>query len=440
LLSRYFQLNKISGFDPKVLRSNLKLHIIDGSIFLFAISFISYTTILPVFIQKMGGNAIAVGSVSVLWTLGLNLPQLLFIKLFHHEKKIKPSVLKSGLLYRFHFIIISLVCSVFLGKLDSSVSVPLMLFLIFLTSIAGSTTGPPWFHFFAKTTPVKLRGRLLAIRWLIGSALGTIAGSAVSVILSSVVYPHNFALLFFLCFFFTMVSFYFLKKIEEPLETSEPIRQNVEQDIKQEPVSIREVLSRSKQILKEDKGFKNFLVADALILMSLTASAFYAVYAVKKFNLPTSFAGTFTIILMAGQLIGNFIFGYLADYYGHKINMLLLAGFSTAASLFAIISNNVLMFGVVFFFTGCTLTLQGISRLAIVVEMCNESERPIYIGLINSVTAPTVLFGVVGGILITIIGYVPVFLIYIVISLIAVYWLYKKVNEPRKLKIADMSN
>ena len=86
------------------------------------------------------------------------------------------------------------------------------------------------------------------------------------------------------------------------------------------------------------------------------------------------------------------------------------------------------------------MTLQGISRLAIVVEMCNESERPIYIGLINSVTAPTVLFGIIGGSLITIIGFFPVFLIYAVIALTAVYWLYKKVNEPRKLKTVEVLN
>ena len=436
MLSRYFQLKKISEFDPRVLRHNLIMHIYDGTIFIFATSFISYNTVLPVFIQRIGGNAIAVGSVTVLWTLGLNLPQLFFIRLFHHQRFIKPSVLRAGLLYRISFIIISLVCSVFLGNLSSSVSVPLILLLIFLTSIAGSTSGPPWFHFFSKTTPVKLRGRLLAIRWLLGSALGTLGGLAVSVILSSIVYPHNFALLFFLCFFFTMVSFFFLSRVEESSEVKEPAEPGKEET----PISFREVLSRSKMILKQNKDFKNFLVVDALTLMSLTASAFYAVYAIRKFNLPTSYAGTFTIILMASQVLGNIIFGYLADFFGHKINILLLAASSATASLVAILANNVLMFGIVFFFMGFTISLQGISRLAIVVEMCNESERPIYLGLLNSVTAPTILFGIIGGSLITVIGYVPVFMIYTLISIAAVYWMYKKVNEPRELKSANLLN
>jgi MFS family permease len=431
LFSRYFQLNKFSEFNPQVLRHNLIMHMYDGSLFIFATSFINYTTVLPVFIQRIGGNAIAIGSVTVLWTLGLNLPQLFFVRLFHHQKKIKPSVLRTGLLYRLSFVIISLVCSVFLGKLSVSIAVPLMLLLVFLTSIAGSTSGPPWFHFFSKTTPIKLRGRLLAIRWLIGSGLGTLGGLAVSVVLSSIAYPHNFALLFFICFFFTMVSLYFLSRVEESSELKEPEEPGTEIN----PISFREVLSRSKMILKQNKDFKNFLVVDALILMSLTASAFYAVYAIRKFNLPTSYAGTFTIILMASQVLGNILFGFLADFFGHKINILLLAVSSAAASIIAVLSNNVLMYGIVFFFMGFTISLQGISRLAITVEMCNESERPIYLGLLNSVTAPTILFGVIGGSLITIVGYIPVFFIYIIISTTAFYWMYKKVNEPRKLKI-----
>jgi MFS family permease len=225
-----------------------------------------------------------------------------------------------------------------------------------------------------------------------------------------------------------MVSFYFITRLKEPLpeETG-----NKDKPVHAEPLSLNEILSHSKKILKVNLNFKYFLIADALILMSLTASAFYPVYGIKKFDLPASYAGTFTIILMASQVVGNFFFGYLADFFGHKINVLILALCSAAASLTAVIADNVLLYGIVFFFTGCTLTLQGISRLAIVVEMCTESERPFYIGLFNSLTAPTILFGIIGGVLVTIIGYIPVFLIYTFISLIAFYWLYKRVKEPR---------
>jgi MFS family permease len=196
-----------------------------------------------------------------------------------------------------------------------------------------------------------------------------------------------------------MLSFYFITRLIEPAVPEEP---GARKAIQTEPLLLKEILFHSKKILKENRNFKYFLIADALTLMSLTASAFYPVYGIKKFDLPTSYAGTFTIILMASQVIGNFFFGYLADFFGHKVNLLILAASSGAASLIAVLANNVLLYGVaVFFFTGCTLTLQGISRLAMVM----------------------------------ITGYVPVFLLYTFISLTAFIWLYKGVKEPRNLKM-----
>jgi MFS family permease len=356
------------------------------------------------------------------------MPQVFFIRFFNFKDKVKPGMLKFGLIYRLMFLIISFVCSVILGELNVVYSVPLMLILIFTAAITGSSSALFWYDFFSRTTPMKLRGRLLAIRLFLGSALGIIGGSAVSVILSAIVYPHNFAFLFLICFILSMVSFYFLTRLIEP-----EVKPDAAKTPKQEQLSLREILSRSKSILRQDRNFRNFLAADALILMSMTAAAFYPVYGIKKFGLPTSYAGTFTIILMASQVIGNFFFGYLADYSGHKINVLILAACSGAATLTALAANNILLFGVVFFFAGCTLTLQGISRMAIVVEMCSEPDRPIYLGLLNSLTAPSILFGVIAGFLVTVTGYIPVFLIYILIAAVSFIWLYKKVREPRRI-------
>jgi MFS family permease len=436
LISRYFQLQKILGYDPQILRKNLMMHIYEGAAFLFAMSFITISTIFPVFIQRIGGNAIAVGSVSVLWVLGLNLPQILFLRYLSVRSNLKSNVLKYGLIFRLNFLIISFVISLFVARMESSFAVPLFLFLLFIAAIAGSSSGLSWYDFFSETTPVKLRGRLLSIRLLLGSALGVFGGSAVTIILSSIAFPQNWAALFMIAFLLSMLSYYFLTRLKEP----DRLISSDENSVEAKTLTVKEILTRAKRILKENSDFKNFMIADALILMALTASGFYAVYAIRKFDLPPAYAGTFTIILMASQVFGNFIFGYVADFFGHKVNVLILAVSSALASLTAAFANNVLIYGVVFFFAGCSITLQGISRLALTVEMCNEQERPIYIGLINTVTAPTVLFGLIGGFLITLIGFFIVFLIYTFIALIAVYWLYKKVREPRKLKSVDVLN
>jgi len=425
LFSKYFQYKKFPEYDPKILHHNLLMHFGDGSMYAFALSFISVTTILPVFIQRMGGNAIAIGAVPVLWNLGTSFPQLFLGQQKSNEKFVKPAILWYSVIYRSSFLAVGIFVFFFLEYINISFSVPLVLFFILLITVLGSIPGPRWVNLFSKTTPIKLRGRLLAIRQLTGSLLGILAGSITIVILSSIGFPKNFAVLFFLCFVFMFASFYFLKGVNEP------------EEILSEELTVAKIrkYERIKIAIKENKNFKNYLIADGLLLIGLTASAFYAVYAIERFQLSTSYAGSFTIIFMASTVLGNVIFGFLADIFGHKINLMIMAATLLLASLSAIISINPLTFGSVFFFFALAQSIQGISRVAFVVELSGEKNTTLYASLLNSITAPALLFGIFAGIIISIIGYPIVFGIYVLISGATIYWLYKKVDEPRQLKI-----
>lgn len=387
----------------------------------FALSFISFSTILPVFIQRMGGDAVAIGAVPVLWNLGASFPQLFLGQQKNDEKFVKPAIVHYSVLYRSSFLFTALIIYFILGHIPVSFSVPITLSLILMITILGSVPGPRWVTLFSKTTPVKLRGRLLAIRQLIGALLGIFAGSIIIVILSSISFPQNFAVLFILCFIFMLVSLYFLKEVKE-----------TEENLGEEIIIIKiKRFDKVKQVLKENKNFRNYLVADGLLLIGLTSSAFFAVYAIERFRLPTSYAGSFTIIFMASTVLGNIIFGYFADIFGHKINLMIMAAVLLLASLSAIVSINPLIFGSVFFFFALAQSIQGISRIAFVVELSGEKDRTLYASLLNSITAPALLFGIFAGFIISFIGYPIVFLIYILFSGFTVYWLYKKVEEPR---------
>lgn len=421
MLFRLLKINNIPDFDPKVLRHNILMNIGDGSMYTFGMSFIYAYTVIPIFIQQAGGNAIAIGAVPVLWTVGLNLPQLFFVKPHFTEKRIKPFVLRYALLNRIMYLIIGLFTFFILSHLDQAVEVLSLLFLYFLAAIVGSVAIPGWFHLFSKTTPVKLRGRLLAVRQLIGSILAVAAGSLTVIILSALNFPYNFATLFFTAFIFIMISFHFLTKVIEDDEIYE----------EEKTISAANKPALVKNILKTNIPFRNFILADVVMTICLTATAFYPVYALKIFELPVSYAGTFTIITTASMIAGNVFFGYLADVSGHKINLLILAISSLLASIAAIAAHNVLTYGIVFCFVGIALSLTGISRGAFVIELCSPKERQFYIAMLNSITAPFSIFGIIAGAAIGYLGYKLVFLIYILLAGVAIYWLFNKVQEPR---------
>ncbi len=425
VLNKYFQLSNFKEDERKSLVHNLLMHIGDGSTFLFAMNFVSVNLIMPVFVERAGGNAIAIGSVPVLWNLGMNIPQYFLSGIFKDKKLIKPTVVKWGLINRSMFLLISIFSFFVLGRLTKQTAVIVLLLLISFTSISGSVGVPTWYTLFSKTTPVKLRGRLQSVRQFFGSFLGMLAGSFIIIVLSSIPFPENFGTLFLICYLMMMVSFNFLRRVNEPATRM------------QEKIEIKPIdrLSHAKLILKENKNFKNFLVSDALYFVSITVFAFYVVYGIKKFGLPTSYAGTFTIIHTLSMIAANIIFGITGDIFGHKFNLFFLTFSSMAASLLAVISGSALVFGLVFFFTGCVTVIQGISRLAFIVEICGEHERPFVISLLNSITAPTLLFGLISGILISLLNYEFVFLLNAVIAATAGIWILFKLKEPRRVRL-----
>ncbi len=407
------------------LRHNLRVHIGDGSLFAFAMSLVAVTTIIPVLLQQLGANAWAIGAVPVFWTLGLNMPQAIYMHIASPRSSVKYRMILYGILHRFFFFVIGIVTLVLGAGPYSAFAVPVVLVCLMLSSVTGSLGGLHWFHLYAATTPVHLRGRLSALRQLLGSLMGVLGGSTVAVVLGSVYFPLNFSLLFIGASVLMMVSVTILSKLVVP----ESVLGTPAQEVK------RNIIEDARRILRADKNFKSYLVADALMLMSMTASAFYAVHALDKFALSTSYAGSFTVIVMISTVIGNVFFGIIADHFGNKVNLLSLSAASALASLCAVGAGNVLAYGLVFIFMAMSIALQGISRLSFIAELCSEAERPVYIALANTLTAPTVFIGIIFGALVPALGYDIIFLLAGLIGAAAFAVLWTKVVDPRRLRV-----
>ncbi len=405
---------------PGVLRRNLAANIFDGSLYAFGIGFISIQTVIPVMVKNISHSNFAVGLVPLIWTAGFNAPQIFianYVERFPFKKRL---FLQTAFLQRVPWFMLALLSFFILGGLSSSASTILFFVLFTLAAVTGSLCFPVWFDIIAKLTPVDLRGRLFAARNLLGGVLGILAGLVVEKVLATIEYPTSYGVLFALAFLSTSVSYWALTLLKEegPSAVSEDIH-------------ILDYYRNLPRILKGEKNFRNFLISDALLIAATMAGAFYAVHAIEKFSLNDSSAGTFTIVMMCSMIVGNMFFGYIADHFGHKVN-LVLSAVSTALSCFtALFAPNEGLYLVVFVGMAFQVGLSGISRLSIVAEFCSEEERPTYVALTNLVTSPFVLFGLVAGGIASRLGYDAVFLIAGLLALASAMWVAFKVDEPR---------
>ncbi len=409
--------------DTAELRHNLRVHIGDGSIYAFAMSLIAVTTIIPVLLQQLGASVWAIGAVPVFWTLGMNMPQAIYMHVARPRATVKYRMLLYGTLHRVFFFIIGVVILLLGAGPHRRFAVPMVLLCLMCSSITGSLGALHWFHLFAATTPVHLRGRLSALRQLLGSLIGVLGGFIVTVVLGAVYFPLNFSILFVVASALMMVSVTILSRVSVPESVLQTPR----------PAAKGNIIAEGRRILRADKNFKSYLVADALMLMSMTASAFYAVHAIGKFSLSTSYAGSFTVVIMVSTVIGNIFFGILADHLGNKVNLLALTAASALASFCAIGAGNVLAYGLVFVFMASSIALQGISRLSFIAELCSEAERPVYVALANTLTAPTVFIGIIFGALVPALGYDVIFCAAGTFGLAAFAVLWYRVVDPRRI-------
>ncbi|MBI2619841.1 MAG: MFS transporter [Ignavibacteriales bacterium] len=418
--------NELFKAGDQTVRRNILANIADGSLFAFAMSFVSIQTILPVFVQSMGGSNVAVGLVPVVWVFGFNFPQVFIVRRVQELEWKKPLFMRTALIQRIPWLLLALVCFFALEHLPTGVRLFTFFGFFLLAAVGGSLNLPVWFDLTAKLMPVRIRGRMFAARSIIGSMLGIGGGALTALVLATLQFPGSYGMLFLLAFLSMMASYWFLGMLRE--ETPGP--RLAEQ---------RHYLETARNILITPSNFRNFLLSDALLIGSSMSNAFFAVYALKKFALSDAYAGAFTVVLMSSMIIASVLFGYLADQFGHKMNLLISAGATIAGSLTAILAASLEVFLIVFICSASGIAVNVISRLPMIAELCPEEQRPAYIALTNMLTSPFVLLGIVAGWMADRIGYESVFLLASVFALGALSLLAFKVREPRELVAATQT-
>jgi MFS family permease len=123
--------------------------------------------------------------------------------------------------------------------------------------------------------------------------------------------------------------------------------------------------------------------------------------------------------------------GRLGDRWSHR-NVMTLGGLGAAASsLLAWLANSVEWFYPVFFLAAIAIVAVWTIPLALTVKFAQEHERPLYIGLSNTVSAPAAIIApIIGGWIADALGYHAMFIVSILSGLLMAAALVLFVKEP----------
>jgi len=405
------------------LKHNITIGLWDGGLFGVALGFASFGTILPLFVSSMTTSALLIGLVPAIHSVGWQLPQLFTASYVSRLRRYKRSVIMTTIHERVPFLGFAIV-ALLLPTIGVKVGLIVTFMLLIWQGLGGGFTANSWTSMISKIIPPETRGTFFGLQ--AGLANLFVSGSAVAAgyLLGYLDSPFNFAACFLIASIFFALSWTALAQTREPEDTEKII-----------PEEKTHFWDDSKKILRKDSNFNWFLTARFLSQFATMGFSFYIIYALRQFNMDTVTAGFLTATLTISQTVANIGMGRIGDRIGHRA-MLIFGAF--AALLSAVLAWNaasILWFYPIFFLTGLANVSIWTIGMVMTVDFGNETERPLYIGLSQTLTAPaTIIAPLLGGWIVDSAGFIPTFSISIVLSIVMIGILIFLVKEPRTHK------
>ena len=410
--------------DFGLLRRNFRFHFVEGSLYLASFAFLNFQIVYPALVQKLGGNDVAVGALQVLTYICYFVPQVFAANYATQTPYRRPWVIGIGIVQRLHIFLLALSIALF-GRSHPSLALALFLILFSLNQVAAGLSSPSWFDFLAKTTLPAQRGRLMGMRASFGGVMGFLNSLVLTSVLASFVFPWDYSAVFAIAFAYQVASWFVLRRVSgEPPSSIAP------------GVPLGLLWERVRAIVRGDRRFRLFLVASAFSTMGLMSASFFAVAALKRFALPESYVGFFTMTLLASQVVLSIFLGLAADRKGHRMSLLVCAGSMVVASILAIAAEHPVWFFVIFSFVGLIYGMELITRYNFASECATDASRPMYIGIMNAWLAPFYLTSLIGGWISEAFGYDAVFVLGSIFAL-AGFLLLLRVPDARRMPVSS---
>ncbi|MFZ5819566.1 MAG: MFS transporter [Chloroflexota bacterium] len=413
-------------FIHKNLRFNLAVNLLDGGFFGLALGFASFITIIPLFVSQMTDSALLIGLVPAIHNVGWLLPQLLTAGWISRAKHIKPLVLWTTIHERIPFLGLAIVAW-YLPHMDAKAALILTFILLIWQGLGGGFAANAWTSLITKIMPPHLHGTFFGAQMAAFTGMEGLSAIASGLILDRLDGPLDFTLCFLAASVSLVISFIFISLTREPDGLPPPIEGK--------PAGF---WKESRRILKTNANFVAFLAMRSLSQFAAMAFSFYIVYVVWTFGVSEAETGLMTGVFLMTSILSGLVMGRLADRWSPRMVMAaggLAASLSAAIALGAPSAN---WFYASFILTSIAIVAIWTIPLPLTVRFGSEEERPYYIGLSSTVTAPaTILAPVLGGWLADSVGFQFTFMVSIVCGLLMAAMLVFVVKDPlRKPPVA----
>ena len=403
------------------LRQNYLLFFIESVGYPLGFSLISSSTIIPLLLTTLGASNVVVGMAPALGNLGLFLPGV-FSAPYLERTPIKKRIMVGFALIERAFILLIAGMVLIWGVARPSWAVVGFLISWTLSNVAAGVNLPAYFAMLAKCIPPEARGGLFGWGGAVSGIVGVAAAESAGVVLASLAFPGNFALLF------TAAAVILTASVVPLLWTREPPDQ-----IAGEHRSVRQYLADAIRSAGGDREYAWAVAAIAALSFALAAASFYSTYAVRELGAGTRDVARFTAITLGSSVVGMPLLGRIADRRGHKLSLEITATCFAVAAVLALFAGSVESVYAVTLLSGIGMSGVSVSQNLLLSEFApTHADVPMYIVFSWLVLAPFRTGApIVAGLVSDLASFRAMFWIALVAAAISLAVLVMAVREPR---------
>lgn len=391
---------------------------LDSVLFVNAMTFISVNSVIPYFLTSLGASTFHISLSSALVGIGTFISQPLFsIMAVRLQYKLKTFI-QLIFIQRILFLVFVLCIPVVASR---NPGILIWLFLIFwgvFNFFVGSYS-PFYYSIFSKFIPQNQRGRLIGFAGGLGNMLAVGSSILIGIILNRIIFPYNYMAIFVIG---TVILF--MDVLDYRLMKNEPADKLIEN----ETVDLK-YLRKSPQLICKNRKFFNIIMGCIFFIISNIGLAYYSLYAIRNFSAGGAEIAIFTGISVVANTIAFFIFGIIADKYGHKYVLQYSALCGFCGGIIMLILPTMISAYVAFALSTISVCGYQLSSGMIIIHEAPKEQISVYVSTNVMITLfISSILTLLSGIIIDKISFVPIFIM-TAVGGIGAYIIFKNIDR-----------
>ncbi len=397
--------------NKKISSHNFKAFLWHAGFLAFAQNFMDVDTIIPGMIVESGGNAMHIGIITAIMLGGSGFSQLFFAP-YISNKRYKKKYLLFGINSRV-LSLFGLGVLLFYSVNNNSNVLWLIFIFITLFAIGGAFSNVSYADILGKSVLQEKRKIFLSVKQILAGAIVLGSVFIAKKVLVANDFPINYSFMFIIGATALLIASFGFWSINERIPSQLKIS------------GFNEFRKLLKTELIQNRQLKYFLAFINTQGIALSFLPFVILYANEMFGAKAADTGLFLLFKVFGivtvsimVLLGAKKIKYRFLLYGNVLLTITMV-------IIAILLNNSDTLKYLFLLGGIIFSLFSITKSGVLLEISRNENRTLYAGFAGAGSILPIIFPLISGALIELIGFKYFFALFMVIVFLSVFFIYK---------------